>query len=151
MKSKRHNQILDIINNNDIETQEELADALKIEGYDVTQATVSRDIKELRLIKILTPSGNYKYAQRKELDAPISDRFARIFRETVTDIKYSGNLIVVKTLSGCANAAAEAIDTTKFEHIVGTLAGDNTFIIIVDEPENLPKLVETFKEMLKSR
>ena len=151
MKSKRHNQILDIINNNDIETQEELADALKIEGYDVTQATVSRDIKELRLIKILTPSGNYKYAQRKELDAPISDRFARIFRETVTDIKYSGNLIVVKTLSGCANAAAEAIDTTKFEHIVGTLAGDNTFIIIVDDPENLPKLVETFKEMLKSR
>ena len=151
MRYTRHNVILELIEENDIETQEKLASMLNERVFNVTQATVSRDIKELRLIKILTPSGNYKYAQRKELDAPISDRFARIFRETVTDIKYSGNLIVVKTLSGCANAAAEAIDTTKFEHIVGTLAGDNTFIIIVDEPENLPKLVETFKEMLKSR
>ena len=104
MRYTRHNVILELIEENDIETQEKLASMLNERGFNVTQATVSRDIKELRLIKILTPSGNYKYAQRKELDAPISDRFARIFRETVTDIKYSGNLIVVKTLSGCANA-----------------------------------------------
>ena len=151
MRYTRHTAILDIINENEIETQESLAAMLKERGFNVTQATVSRDIKELQLIKILTPGGNYKYAQRKELSAPISDRFARIFRETVTSVDYSGNLIVIKTLSGCANAAAGAIDTTKFSHIVGTIAGDNTFLIVVDAPENSPELVEVFKDMLKAR
>jgi arginine repressor len=151
MRYTRHNVILDIINEYEIETQDSLAAMLRERGFNVTQATVSRDIKELQLVKILTPAGNYKYAQRKELDAPISDRFARIFRETVISVDYSGNLVVVKTLSGCANAAAEAIDTTKFPHIIGTVAGDNTFMIVVDEPSNSPKLVEMFKDMLKAR
>lgn len=150
MRYTRHNIILELISENEIETQEKLASMLKERGFNVTQATVSRDIKELQLIKVLTASGKYKYSKSKEYDAPISDRFTKIFKETVTSVDYSGNIVVVKTLSGCANAAAEAIDSTKFPHIVGTVAGDNTFIVIVDDPDNAPKLVDLLLETLKN-
>lgn len=147
MRYSRQNAILELINTHEIETQEKLASMLKERGFDVTQATVSRDIKELQLIKTLSSSGRYKYSTGVSRETPISDRFTKIFRDTVRSVACAGNIVIVKTLSGCAAAAAEAVDTTTFPHIVGSLAGDNTFFIVVDEAENAPKLVELFNEM----
>ena len=78
----------------------------------------------------------------------MSERFVKIFRETITSVNASGNIVVVKTLSGCANAAGEAIDTSNFEHIIGSLAGDNTLLLIADSPDNVPKILEDFENML---
>ena len=105
MRYSRQNKILELINNYEIDTQENLAAMLKENGYNVTQATVSRDIKELQLVKVLSSNGKYKSASNRSGDAPASDRFTKIFRETVTSFDSSGNIVVVKTLSGCANAA----------------------------------------------
>ena len=111
MKSVRQVAILDIIDKQDVETQEELADALRAQGIKVTQATVSRDIKELRLLKVLTPSGAYKYATADKAENGLSDRFIRVLAESMLSVAVSGNLVVVKTLSGSANVAAEALDS----------------------------------------
>lgn len=149
MRYSRQNKILEIINNNEVETQDKLASLLKENGYDVTQATISRDIKELQLIKVLSNTGKYKYALGNSIETPISDRFIKIFKETIRSVVPSYNLIVVKTLSGCANAAGEAIDSLNFPHVVGSIAGDNTLMIIVDDLENVPILVEKFNELLQ--
>jgi len=151
MRYSRQNKIIEIINNNEVDTQEKLAALLRESGFEVTQATISRDIKELQLVKTLSSSGKYKYAVSTSKDMPVSDRFVKIFRETVTSVDSSGNIIIVKTLSGCANAAAEALDTSNLPHIKGSIAGDNTFILIADEPDNVPKIIEGFKEMLYTR
>lgn len=149
MRYSRQNKILEIISNNEVETQEKLASLLKENGYDVTQATISRDIKELQLIKVLSNTGKYKYSLGNSLDNPISDRFVKIFKETIRSVASSQNIIVVKTLSGCASAAGEAIDSLNFPHILGSIAGDNTLMIIIDALENVPALVEKFDELLK--
>jgi transcriptional regulator of arginine metabolism len=147
MRYSRHNKILEIINEHEIDTQEKLAEMLKNSGFEVTQATVSRDIKELHLVKTLTSSGKHKYTVAGNFDPPLTDRFINIFRETVQSVECSANLIVVKTLPGCANAAAEAIDSLSFPHILGSVAGDNTMLIVVDEAENAPTLVAHFNEL----
>jgi transcriptional regulator of arginine metabolism len=149
MRYSRQSKILDIINSHEVETQEMLVELLKKAGYKATQATISRDIKELQLVKTLAPSGRYKYAVGISQDQPLSDRFITIFKETIKSIDFSGNLIVLKTLSGCANAAAEAIDTMNVPHIIGTIAGDNTILIIADDPSNVSSLVNRFNEMIK--
>ena len=151
MRYSRQNKIIEIINNNEVDTQEKLAALLRESGFEVTQATISRDIKELQLVKTLSSTGKYKYAVSTSKDMPVTDRFVKIFRETVTSVDSSGNIIIVKTLSGCANAAAEALDTSNMPHIKGSIAGDNTFILIADDPENVPKIIDSFKEMLYSR
>lgn len=151
MRYSRQNKILELIKNNEIETQDKLASMLRDEGFEVTQATISRDIKELQLIKVLTGSGKYKYAVSKRSDAPISDRFVKIFRETIISCKSSHNLILIKTLSGCGGAAGEAVDNIGLSHIVGTVAGDNTMLVVVDEEENVPEIMDLFDRMLKSR
>lgn len=151
MRYSRQNKILELITNYDIGTQEELAAILRNNGYNVTQATVSRDIKELQLIKVLSSKGKYKYASHQISDAPSSDRFAKIFRETVISFEASGNLIVMKTLSGCGNAAAEAIDSKGLDHIIGTIAGDNTLLLVADSEENVPLILKNFEEMLYTR
>lgn len=148
MRYSRQNKIVELISNYEIDTQEKLVSMLKECGYEVTQATISRDIKELQLVKTLTSSGKYKYSVHKSQDLPVSDRFVKIFRETITSVDASGNIIVVKTLSGCANAAGEAIDTSNFDHIIGSLAGDNTLLLIADSPENVPEILEKFDKML---
>ncbi len=148
MRYSRQNKIIELISNNEIDTQDKLVSMLKECGYEVTQATISRDIKELQLVKTLTSSGKYKYSVHKSQDLPVSDRFVKIFRETITSVDASGNIIVVKTLSGCANAAGEAIDTSNFDHIIGSLAGDNTLLLIADSPENVPEILEKFDKML---
>lgn len=149
MRYSRQNKILDIINTHEVETQDKLVSLLKKSGYKVTQATISRDIKELQLIKTLSPSGKYKYTVGSNLDQPVSDRFINIFRETIQTVVSSGNIVLVKTLSGCASAAGEAIDTLNFPNVIGSIAGDNTILLVVNDPSNVPALVNKFNELIK--
>lgn len=149
MRYSRQNKILDLIATNEIETQDKLVELLKKSGYQVTQATISRDIKELHLIKALSPSGRYKYAVGTGSDQPVSERFIAIFKETIKSVASSGNLIVVKTLSGCASAVGEAIDNMNFPNVVGSVAGDNTILLVINDPSNVPFLVTKFNEMIK--
>ena len=148
MKAKRHDMISKLIASENVETQEELAGKLRDHGFSVTQATVSRDIKELRLIKVLTPEGRYRYATVEKAEADLQERFIRMFSNCVLSVTSAGNLIVIKTLSGCANAAGEAIDTSDYPEIVGTLAGDNTLLVIVDKKENVPHVMTAFTDII---
>lgn len=149
MKTVRQVAILDIIEKNDIETQEELADALRERGIKVTQATVSRDIKELRLLKVLTPMGTYKYATADKAENGLSERFIRILAESLLSVAASENLIVAKTLNGSANVAAEALDSLHWSEILGTIAGDNTILLIIRSREEVPGVVNRIQEMMK--
>ncbi|MDR0853482.1 MAG: arginine repressor [Clostridiales Family XIII bacterium] len=149
MRYTRQSKIIELISAAEIETQEKLAEALKADGFDVTQATVSRDIKELKLIKTLSSSGKYKYSLSDEKSLSTANRFDKIFKDTIESVEYSGNMMVVKTLPGCANAAAEAIDSHGFEHVLGTLAGDNTIFLVVDEAGSAKILQEKFEELLR--
>jgi transcriptional regulator of arginine metabolism len=150
MRFSRQDKIVELINTYEIETQDALAEKLSESGYKVTQATISRDIKDLQLIKILSSSGRYKYA----LPGPpgmvsAAERYEKIFKNTVSSISYAGNIIVLKTLSGCANAACEAFDSYGIESVVGSLAGDNTVFIVIDLPENVPPIVKRFNAILR--
>ena len=144
MKSARHSMILELIDQYDINTQDELASMLNDRGVKVTQATVSRDIKDLRLIKVLTESGSYK------AEAGLKDRFISIFAHSVVSMAEAGNLIVIKTITGTAPAAAEAIDSMRLDDIVGTMAGDNTIFVAVKDPAVTPELIKRFQDMLKA-
>lgn len=148
MKYSRHIKILEIIKNLEVETQEDLADLLKKSGFHVTQATVSRDIKELRLIKVLTQNKRYKYAAMQQQEHFLSDRLINLFKESVISIDYSGNIIVLKTLTGAANAAASAIDAINSTDIVGSIAGDDTIFLLVREDSKLSEVIDTFKKMM---
>ena len=149
MKTIRQVAILDIIEKKDIETQEELANALRERGIKVTQATVSRDIKELRLLKVLTPAGVCKYATADKAENGLAERFIRMLTESVLSVTSSNNLIVVKTLSGSANVAAEALDSLLWPEILGTLAGDNTILLIIRSNEDVPGVTARIKELMK--
>ena len=148
MKSARHNLILEIIETMDIETQEELAEELKRRGVRVTQATVSRDIKELRLLKVLSENGGYKYATVERAEKGMNDRFARILAESIVNIDSVNNLIVVTTLSASANAAGEAIDSMKWSEVLGTIAGDNTLLIIARSNEAVETVLARINGLL---
>ena len=150
MRLSRQNKILEIIKTNEVETQDQLLALLRDAGYSVTQATVSRDIRELQLIKGQSKDGKYKYIAGNYDNRPISDRFIKIFRETTLSYAVAQNLIVVKTLSGCSGAAAEAIDCLSLDHIVGSIAGDNTLLVIVDTEENVPYITGEFDKILNS-
>lgn len=149
MKTVRQVAILDIIEKQEIETQEELASALNARGIRVTQATVSRDIKELRLLKVLTPSGKYKYATGDQVDNNLTDRFIRMLAESLLSVSSANNLIVVKTLSGSANVAAEALDSMHWPEVLGTLAGDNTVLLIIRSNEETITVTSRIREMMK--
>ena len=132
MKTKRQAKIIEIISNTNVETQEQLQKALDEAGFTSTQATISRDIKELRIVKELTSLGTYRYSV-SEKDAPpaLTDRLNTIFRECVTSIDYAENIIVIHTLAGMANAAGAALDAMKINVVLGTLAGDDTVMIVM--------------------
>ncbi len=149
MKFQRQAKIIDIIEKFEIETQEELSEKLREIGFDTTQATVSRDIKELRLIKMLCSDGRYKYAtSSKEAESSFSTRLRNIFRECVTSIENAQNLVVIKTLPGLGSAAAMAIDAIKMPDVVGTLAGDDTVFIVIRNTESAENFVKETSEML---
>ena len=149
MKTVRQVTILDIIEKNEIETQEELADALRMRGIQVTQATVSRDIKELRLLKVLTPLGTYKYATAEKAEKGLTERFIRMLSESVLSVADSANMIVVKTLSGSAAVAAEALDSFQWPEVLGTIAGDNTIFMVIRSMEEVPLVVSRIHDMMK--
>jgi len=149
MKNARQTAILSLIEQNDIETQEELAGKLREMGIVVTQATVSRDIKELRLLKVLSGKGGYKYATADKAEHGLTDRFVRMFKESVLSIASANNIIVIKTLSGSANVAGEAIDSMRMPEILGTMAGDNTVLVVAQNEQEAQKAVISFRDMLK--
>ncbi|WP_040211855.1 arginine repressor [Clostridium polynesiense] len=148
MKSKRHSKILEIISKRDIETQEELAEQLKLSGFDITQATVSRDIKILKLTKVLTSKGTYKYVSISQGDDDISHKLVSILANTTLGVENINNFVVVKTISGSAPAAAEAIDSLKIEGIAGTIAGDNTIFILTRTLSSAEELVNKIRKLI---
>lgn len=132
MKSQRQAKILEIISNKNVETQEQLLAELQDAGFRGTQATISRDIKELRIVKELTSLGTYRYTtSSNELSGTFSARLNTIFRECVVSFDYAQNLIVIRTLPGLAGAAASAIDAMNMSTVVGSLAGDDTVMIVM--------------------
>lgn len=146
MKSGRQDAILEIISSEDIETQEQLTDKLMERGFSVTQATVSRDIKQLHLIKKTTETGKYKYALQSGIeDAKISVKYRSILKETIVSIRPAGNIVVVKTYNGMANAAAAAIDAIAGSLVVGTIAGDDTIFVATESDENVKLFIATVK------
>jgi transcriptional regulator of arginine metabolism len=150
MKSKRQDEIIEIISSADIETQEELAMALREKGYQVTQATVSRDIRELRLIKVASKSGGYKYAKPVRHEIAVSERLTRILADSLVHVETASNLTVVKTLSGSANIAAEALDNLGWKEIIGTIAGDNTVFIAAKSEDDADAITNRIRKMTDS-
>ena len=132
MKTQRQAKIMELISTRDIQTQEQLLQTLQEAGFHSTQATISRDIKELRIVKELTSFGTYRYTTAaKEVPTSFSGRLNTIFRECVTDFDYAQNIIVIHTLPGLANAAASALDAMNISVILGTLAGDDTVMVVM--------------------
>ena len=151
MKNARQNLILEIIGNENIETQEELAERLAQRGVRVTQATVSRDIKELRLMKVLSSNGKYCYATTERAEYDLSQRYARILAESIVSMECAANLMVIRTLTGSANAAGEAIDAMKLPEVLGTIAGDNTLLIIGRSEPAIHAVQDRFNKLVLSR
>ena len=149
MKLERHSKIVELIGKYEIETQEELAERLKQAGYKVTQATVSRDIKEMHLIKVLAEDGVYRYAMIDKNDQGVGDRLIRMLSDSVVDINSANNLIVIKTLSGSAHVAAEAVDSLRWPEVLGTVAGDNTILIIVRSNDEVDAVIRRFKNIVR--
>jgi transcriptional regulator of arginine metabolism len=149
MKYSRHAKILELIEKYQIETQEELAEKLKEHGMDVTQATVSRDIKELRLVKTMVDGDRYKYSAISQNDGNISNKLLTIFTESFVSCDYANNIVVVKTLPGMAQAAGSAVDALKWTDIVGTIAGDDTIMIVCRAEKIAEELVNKFNKMIR--
>jgi transcriptional regulator of arginine metabolism len=150
MKAARHAMILSIIESMSIETQEDLAAELRKRNHNVTQATISRDIKELRLVKVLDSKGNYRYAAVDRTESTMFNRIIRIFTESVVSVDAANNLIVIKTITGTASAAAEAIDSLNWSEIMGTIAGDNTILVVARDDAAAKTVLEKFKSMIYS-
>ncbi len=151
MKKARHKKILSLINRHNIDRQEVLLEYLNNEGFRVTQATVSRDIKELNLVKIVSSNGEYKYAQNtivRDTKATYT-RFDYIFSESIKSVDYGMNMVVVKCHTAMAQAACEVFDNLHWEGVVGTLAGENTFFIVVRSEEAAINLCEKLKQYIK--
>ena len=134
MKRNRQEKIKELIRNNEIETQEELAEYLSKAGYNVTQATISRDIRECKLTKLTLDSGRQKYTTNEPNSAEIEaleEKFITVLKNGFISVEAAGNLLVVKTVSGMAMAVAAAIDAMKWNEILGSIAGDDTIMIAV--------------------
>jgi transcriptional regulator of arginine metabolism len=149
MKAQRQQKILEIIEAGNIETQEELARRLEACGFSSTQATVSRDIKELRLVKVLGLDGRYRYAVSGAAEGAFLGRLRSIFRESVTTCEAAQNIVVLKTLSGLASAACAALDSMGLAAIVGTLAGDDTVFLVLRTSEDAENLVGEIQKILQ--
>lgn len=148
-KKERHNKILALINNFDIETQGQLTDLLIEHGYDVTQATVSRDIKELKLVKTTNYSNHYKYTIPSSNSAgTMQTRLVGVLQHAVTSIQSARNMLAVKTIPGSAQGCAMAIETLNFDEVLGTIAGDDTIFIMTPSDETAETLVSKLQEVI---
>ena len=150
MKQTRHIRIVELIEKYDIETQEELAEYLKKDGFTVTQATVSRDIRELKLTKITTGNGRQKYAVLQQDDSHLGDKYIRVLKECFVSMDSAQNILVIKTGVGMAMAVAAAIDAMKFEEIVGSIAGDDTIMMAIRTVEDTQVVMRKIRETMES-
>jgi len=149
MKSKRHELIRAIITRQPVETQEELADALRAERIKVTQATVSRDIKEMGLIKVPSAGGHYRYAEPQERTALYTrERLARLFRDNVVGMDFSENLLVLKTLPGSASTVAAGLDHSNWPEVIGTIAGDDNILVVIKPKQAMPSVMARLDKLL---
>ena len=147
MKMTRHAKIKEIIDKNKVETQEDLAAALRAEGIEVTQATVSRDIKELMLVKVPDANGKYHYAYPKEHNMLLTPgRLERTFQDSIIGIRVSQCMVVIRTLPGTAQAVAYAVDYMKWEEVLGTIAGDDTVFVALEDAEGVKAFLKRFKD-----
>lgn len=151
MKRQRHEVVVELINKYDIETQEELAAYLREEGFDVTQATVSRDIRELKLSKIATGNGKQKYIILKNDDSHLGDKFIRVLRDGFVSMSMAQNILVIKTVQGMAMAVAAAVDAMKFPEIVGCIAGDDTIMAAVKSVDDTMVVMEKINKILEGK
>ncbi len=149
MKKTRHGKIIEIIEAHDVETQEELAAYLKQAGYEVTQATVSRDIRELKLSKVPTGSGKQKYILVRQDDNHLGDKYIRVLRDGYHSMDMAQNILVIKTVAGMAMAVAAAVDALKFKEIVGCIAGDDTIMVAVRTVEETRTLMDKIHRMIE--
>ena len=149
MKSQRQAKIIEIISNTNVETQEQLLSALQDAGFTSTQATISRDIKELRIVKELTSFGTYRYTTAaRELSGTFSNRLNTIFRECIVGYDYAQNMVVIHTLPGLASAAASAVDAMSMSVVLGTLAGDDTVFIVMRDTNAAATFCGEIKNLL---
>lgn len=148
MKKERLSKIIELIERYDIETQEELADKLRANGYDVTQATVSRDIRELKLSKMTGENGRQKYFVVKHPVGDLNDKYTRVLREGLVSMDMAQNILVVKTVSGMAMAVAAALDALHIPEIVGTIAGDDTIMMAIRTTEDTVKVMGKIRKMI---
>jgi transcriptional regulator of arginine metabolism len=148
MKSQRQSKILELISQRDIETQEQLLDALKESGFRSTQATISRDIKELRIVKELSPSGTYRYTIQQNDTSNFFSRLNNIFHECVIKLDYAQNIVVIKTLPGLASAACSAVDGMDIAYVVGSIAGDDTGLIVMRDTEYAREFCEELRGII---
>ena len=148
MKTTRQAKILELIQKKDVETQEELSAYLEKEGFQVTQATVSRDIRELKLTKIAMDNGKQKYAVITDADSGMMEKYARVLREGFISMDLAKNIVVIKTVSGMAGAVCAAIDAMKFQEMVGSIAGDDTIICIIRDDEEAVKIMKKLRKIV---
>lgn len=149
MKQKRQNKIVELIENHAIETQEDLAEQLKAAGFTVTQATISRDIRELKLSKVPMGNGQQKYVVLKQDEGKLGDKYIRVLRDGFISMDMAQNILVIKTVSGMAMAVAAALDKIKMKEIVGSIAGDDTIMVAVRSTEDTKTVMEHIHKMLK--
>ncbi len=149
MKKKRQEKIIEIIEKYNVETQEELADRLREDGYAVTQATVSRDIRELKLSKVPTGEGRQKYVAVQKDDKQLGDKYIRVLRDGFATMDMAQNILVIKTVSGMAMAVAAALDAMNFTEIVGCIAGDDTIMVAVRTVEDTQNLMEKIHTLIE--
>ena len=148
MKLRRHEAIIDLVNNQDINTQEELMENLQKQGFKVTQATVSRDIKELRIFKALGKDGKYRYSTggRNALDK--TSGFESLFASSVEEVDSAENIVVIKTMTGMAQAVCMSLDNIEFENIVGTIAGDDTIFVLCRNLKATEEMLNKFRKLI---
>ena len=148
MKVNRHVKIVELVNKYDIETQEELADRLRAEGFQITQATVSRDIRDLKLTKVATDDGRQKYVVLKATENALRDKYIRILKDGFVSMDMAMNILVIKTVSGMAMAVAAAIDEMRWNEVVGCIAGDDTIMCAVRTIEDTSAVMDKIRKIV---
>lgn len=148
MKIARHSKIIELINKYDIETQEELADKLRGEGFKVTQATVSRDIRELKLTKMAVEGSIQKYVVVQNTDGQMSDKYLRVLRDGFVSVDRAENILVIKTVAGMAMAVAAAIDAMQWSEIVGSIAGDDTIMAAIRTKDDALLVMDKIRKLI---
>ncbi len=149
MKTKRQTKILELIQKNEIETQEELSEYLVKEGYQVTQATVSRDIRELKLTKVAMHNGKQKYASLIESNGDMTERYIRVFRDGFVSMDMAMNILVIRTVGGMASAVCAALDAMQMKEIVGTLAGEDTVMCAIRTVEDTTEVMKRLRKIVE--